>query len=113
MLPSDIPIGSLVGPRKAKCVINQRTTRKKRGRYVYKKVSIGAIKICSVPNRERPTHMSRYLFLGETAIVLDYFEGRYPMVKLLTAAGGEQWVGWALLDDIEPAPLKETDNGNI
>lgn len=101
MTSDDFLPGSLVRPREDRCVINQRTNKIRNGRYVYKKIYMQAIKVCKEANRERPSRSSRWLFLGETAIVLEHLDGRYPMVKLLTSAEGSQWVGWCLLEDIE------------
>ena len=98
-LLESLPIGCLVSPKQERCYTNVRSKGRTRR---YQKIWSGVIRICNEENRERPIKKSRTLAFGQSALVLEHGgTERYPMVKVLSSAGGSQWVGWALAEDVE------------
>jgi hypothetical protein len=98
-----IPLGSLVTPRESKCGVWETIYLGPKEGWERCYIYTGAIKICEIPNRERPVTISRDLPLTFLGMVLEHNDcKRYLMVKLLTVSRwGTPMTGWALESDVE------------
>jgi len=98
-----IALGSLVTPKDSRCGIYVNTHLGPglgwENCYYY----TGAIRVCEIPNRERPVALSRDLPLTYLGMVLEHNEcKRYFMIKILTVTRfGAPLIGWVLEKDVD------------
>ena len=100
-----ISIGSLVFPIEDRCGRWLFPKKYKRGTFPKKEfIYNGAIPVCEEPNRERPIRKSSDMLLGTPGTVVERFESRYPMLKIVTVtASGNTLIGWVLESDVAVA----------